>query len=1098
MALTFFTGVFRRIIFNNNSNITMKCPVFITAATLLLLMANPSGYSVDRVGTTGERIRGVEDPPEWEDPLVFAINKEAPRAWYIPFESVERLGGGLWDSELIRSLNGLWKFHFSVNPGERPVGFFQEDFDVQDWEEIPVPANWEMHGYDYPIYTNVRYPFDRNPPYIQDNYNPVGSYRRELSIPEEWEGKQVYLHFGAVSSALYVWVNGTMVGYSEDSKTPAEFNITPYLRPGKNTLAAQVIEWSDASYLEDQDFWRLGGITRDVYLMARNPRHIRDFSVRSGLDGDFRDGELELEVEVVSAAGEAAGGWSVEATLKDPQGSVVMEESMPLPQGEDAALLALAHRIPEVESWSAEIPNLYTLQLVLKDAGGQTVEAIGQKVGFRTVEISGGHLLVNGRYVYLKGVNLHEHHDVTGHVVDEATMLTDVLRMKSHNINAVRTSHYPQPERWYELCNQYGIYLVDEANIESHGMGYGAESLAKNPAWQEAHLYRTRNMYERDKNQPSVIIWSLGNEAGNGINFEATYAFLKEHDATRPVQYEQAHLEENTDIVCPMYMSIERMEQYANGQMGAPTRPLIQCEYAHAMGNSVGNLQEYWDLIETHDALQGGFIWDWVDQGLKVTTKEGEPYWAYGGDFGPPDVPSDGNFCINGVVNPDRGIKPTLLEVKKVYQYIGFEPADLESGEISVVNKYAFMNLDRFRFDWRVRSEGVTIASGNFDNLSVEPGDQVTVPLGYRIDPLQPDREYFLEIGATLKEPMGILDRGTLLAREQFMLYESGGPGEEPGQWPPVEVSRSDEAITVSGETFSVTLNTANGVITAYQFKGEDLLLEGPVPGFWRAPIDNDYGNNNHIRARVWRDAGDRRTVTGVSLDQEEPGEVTIGIDFNLTGLEGEPIATWHSGYVINGRGEVTVQNAFEMTAESLPEIPRFGMNLVMPRSYDRVAWYGRGPQENYWDRKTGAFVDVYSGTVAGQYWPYIRPQENGNKEDVRWVAVINEAGNGLMVRGAPLIAFSVHHNLIEDFESPARTDGRHEPGIRPVNRHTIDVKPRDLTSLHVDYRQMGVGGDNSWGARTHPEYRLTGRSYTYGFTLIPVEHFETPEDTAP
>ena len=503
-------------------------------------------------------------------------------------------------------------------------------------------------------------------------------------------------------------------------------------------------------------------------------------------------------------------------------------------------------------------------------------------------------------------------------------------------------------------------------------------------------------------------------------------------------------------------------------------------------------------MIESHQALQGGFIWDWVDQGLKVTSEDGESYWAYGGDFGPPDVPSDGNFCINGIVNPDRGVKPTLLEVKKVYQYIGFEPADLEAGEITLWNKYAFLNLDRFRFDWRIRSEGVTVASGTLDDLSLEPGEKKTVRLGYQIDPPQADREYFLEIGATLKKPMGILEEGALLAREQFLLYDRHAAGTEAQAMPPVAVSRNEKGMVVSGDQFSVHIDTVRGVITAYQFKGEDLLLDGPVPGFWRAPIDNDYGNNNHIRARIWRDAGERRVLTGMKLTRESSDKVTLRLDFILSGMEEEPIATWHSSYMINGLGEVAVHNDFEMTAGELPEIPRFGMNLIMPRTYDQVAWYGRGPQENYWDRKTGAFVDVYAGTVEEQYWPYIRPQENGNKEDVRWVSVTDREGRGLMIRGEPLIAFSVHHNLMEDFESPERTDGRHGAGVRPVNRHTIDVKPRDLTSLHVDYKQMGVGGDNSWGARTHPEYRLTGRSYSYGFTMVPVEHFKVPGETGP
>jgi len=1071
----------------SHSVMKFSIPLFILSS---ILLCTPRSCYSDYSGVPFEE----KDPADWENPHVNGINREAPHAWFIPFEDESKLGGGLRESGLIRSLNGLWRFRLSQNPGERPAYFFKDDFDARAWDRIPVPSNWEMEGYDYPIYTNIRYPHERTPPYIQDHYNPVGSYKREFTIPGVWKGKEIFLHFGGVSSAMYVWINEELVGYSQDSKTPAEFNVTSYVKSGVNSLAVEVYKWCDGSYLEDQDFWRMGGITRDVFLMARDPVHIRDFKVVAGLDETYRNGQFSLQVEVVKPAGSSTEGWSLEAMLTDPSGNQVWAASRELEEVDEAGNVTFRQEFASVEQWSAEIPSLYQLQIKVTDPEGELVEAIGQQVGFRSVEIREGNLLVNGQYVYLKGVNLHEHHDVTGHVVDEETMLTDILRMKSHNINAVRTSHYPQPERWYELCNLYGLYLVDEANIESHGMGYGRESLAKDSTWMESHLFRTRNMYERDKNQPSVIIWSLGNEAGNGVNFMATYEYLKAIDPTRPVQYEQAHLQENTDIICPMYMSIERMERYATGGMGEPDRPMIQCEYAHAMGNSVGNLQDYWDLIESHPVLQGGFIWDWVDQGLRVESEEGEVYWAYGGDFGPDTVPSDGNFCLNGIVNPDRGIKPTLMEVKKVYQHIGFEPVDLQSGTIEIRNKYTFQDLSLFRIEWRVQADGKTMETGTLENLVIPPGEGVRFNLGYGI-PSEAEEEYFLELYAVLIKADGILEAGTVLAGEQFQLTEGSTWKMEAEPAPPVPIAGDASSIIFSGADFLLAVDTAEGVIGQYQYQGEDLLTEGPVPAFWRAPIDNDFGNGNHIRARVWREAGLRKEVKDVSLVLERSDRVSLTLEFRLKGEEGDPIAQLTTRYLVNGRGEVKVTNAFQMTADELPEIPRFGMDLVMPVAFDRLTWFGRGPHESYWDRKTSAFVDLYSGSVAEQYWPYIRPQENGNKEDVRWVAITDQNGRGIMFRGDPLIAFSAHHNLTGDFESPERTDGRHRQGVKPVNRHTIDVKPRELTSVHVDYKQMGVGGDNSWGARTHPQYRLTEREYSYSFMMIPVTDFSVTEE---
>ena len=661
----------------------------------------------------------VENTTYWKDPAVFQVNKIEPHAYFIPFATTEQAQTeDKWQSPMVQSLNGLWKFKFSENPSERPAWFFKDDFDSRNWDEIKVPANWELEGYDYPIYVNSGYPFKKTPPTIQEHYNPVGSYKRFFSLPAEWEDDEIILHFGAVSSAFYVWLNGEFVGYSEDSKTPAEFNITKYLKPGENSVSAEVYRWSDASYLEDQDFWRLGGITRDVYLLARKKQSIKDFRIGSGLDETYTNGLFSLNVET-QGAGEA--NLTIEATLSD-QGKMVKIMSGEIVQNK-AVLVA---ELPNVKKWTAETPNLYELLIALK-SGNEIVEVFRQDIGFRTVEIRDANLLVNGKYVYLKGVNLHEHNDITGHVLDKETMLLDIKTMKEHNINAVRTSHYPQPELWYELCNKYGLYVVDEANIESHGMGYGAESLAKDEVWKEAHLYRTKNMFERDKNQPCILIWSLGNEAGNGINFEVTYSYLKEVDSTRPVQYEQAHGGNNTDIYCPMYMTIDRMEKFAKGKAD---KPLIQCEYAHAMGNSVGNLQDYWDLIESYDVLQGGFIWDWVDQGLLTTANNGEEFWAYGGDFGPDTVPSDGNFCINGLVNPDRKVKPQLLEVKKVYQNIGFRAVNLNAGIISIENKYAFTNLSEFNFSWEIAGDGELITEGLIEYISVEPGQSKELHLG--------------------------------------------------------------------------------------------------------------------------------------------------------------------------------------------------------------------------------------------------------------------------------------------------------------------------------------------------------------------------------
>ncbi len=1029
-------------------------------------------------------------PAPWETQSICQVNKMEPHAHFIPYATIDQARtGDKWQSPLLQSLNGVWKFNLAQNPSERPYWFFMDDFDTRGWKEIKVPANWELEGFDYPIYTNVKFPHKRTPPKIQEHYNPVGSYKRTFTIPENWKGNDVVLHIGAASSMVNVWVNEKYVGYSEDSKTPAEFNITQFLKKGENSLAIEIFRWCDGSYLEDQDFWRMSGITRDIYLVARAPQQVQDFRVVAGLDSTYTNGVFSLNIDVANN-GENTSAAVVEAVLND-NGTAVQNFSKNLDAGQNNVVFEAT--LPNVKQWSAEIPNLYELIITVKN-GENVVEVIRQDVGFRTSEIKNGNLLINGKYVYLKGANIHEHNEKTGHYQDKETMLLDIKLMKLHNLNAIRTSHYPEPEIWYELCNKYGLYLIDEANIESHGMGYGKESLAKDSTWMDAHLYRTKNMWERDKNQPSVIIWSLGNEAGNGVNFHATYDYLKSVDKTRPVQYEGARLDTNTDIFCPMYARMGHMEEYAKSK---PARPLIQCEYAHAMGNSVGNLQDYWTLIEKYPALQGGFIWDWVDQGLLKTDSVGETFWGYGGDFGPDTVPSDGNFCCNGLVSPDRSVKPQLLEVKKVYQYIGFKPVDLKKGTIEIKNKYAFLNLSTFDFSWEIVGDGQVVKNGTFSDVNLEPEQTLVVSFDNQFEPVA-GVEYFLNVKAKLKNNWSLLEAGTELAAEQFALpVFVAVPLANKAAFPAVNVQDSENSVTINGEGFSVAFDKKAGVMTSFKKGDAELLKSGPVPNFWRAPTDNDFGNGLHRRSRVWRTAGETRKVAGVAVAQKAKNSAEVVFKFDLVNDSNEVIAAYQSVYTILGSGDVLVDNRFKMAKADLPEIVRMGMNLEMPRKYDQFTYLGRGPQENYWDRKTGAFVGLYKQTVADQYWPYVRPQENGNKTDVRWVAVTDTDGNGLLFVGLPLLEVSAHHNVLADFESKIRSFDNQRDLTPAVNRHTNDVKPRDLTSVNIDYKQMGVGGDDSWGARTHDEYRLTAKEYKYSFRMKAIAAGEKPEELA-
>jgi beta-galactosidase len=947
-----------------------------------------------------------------------------------------------------------------------------------------------MKGYDDPpIYVNIKYPFRMDPPKIPHEANPVGSYRRTFKIPSVWRDKEIFLHFGAVSSFFYVWINEQLVGFSKDSKTPAEFNITKYIKKGSNTLSVEVYRWNDGSYLEDQDFWRMSGIQRSVFLHARPKTYIKDFFVKGNLTNNYKDGNLTGEV-LLNAVNEDKNEYIIEASLYD-NGQKVSNEQYPAPLVGKMGNILFGKKFPAVKRWSAETPNLYSLVLSLKDKNGKILESVSTKIGFRSVEIINSQLLVNGVAIYLKGTNMHEHSDVNGHVIDEAIILKDIRVMKSFNINAVRTSHYPQQELWYEMCDKYGLYLVDEADIESHGIGYKKdETLADKPEWKAAHLDRMYRMVERDKNHPSVIIWSMGNEAGDGNNFLEGYKWIKSRDNTRPVQYERAEkstntTERHTDIWCPMYASIENIESYAKDPKN--DRPLIMCEYAHAMGNSTGNLQDYWDVIEKYPKLQGAFVWDWVDQGLLKTSENGEKYWAYGGDFGEEGIPSDGNFCLNGLVWPDRTPHPGLYEVKKVYQYIGFESVDLKNGLIKISNKYDFTNLSAFNFDWEIVSDGVVIQSGKLKIPPLEPkqNTEVTLPLN-KISPA-PGTEYFLNLRASRTDEWNYVPEDHVYATAQFRLPLETKP--VPLSTDPLAILQTktiDKKFQVSGTDMKIVFDLEKGTLESYIFKGKELIKKGPEPDFWRPPTDNDYGNNMDSRLGVWKKAGERTIVTKADITQPEMNKVMITFKYNVMGLEDKKIADYSTVYTINSSSDVVIKNKFAKLSGKVPEIPRMGMQFQLPVEFSNLKWFGRGPHENYADRWSSADVGLYESTVDDQYIHYIRPQENGYKTDTRWLTLTDETGSGILVTGYPVFCFGALHNIHDDFESPGKLS-QYRPDAKSANTHTINVKPRELVNLNIDLNQMGVGGDNSWGAMTHPQYRLLEDKYEYSFRIRPI-----------
>ena len=835
--------------------------------------------------------------------------------------------------------------------------------------------------------------------------------------------------------------------------------------------------------------WSLSGIQRDVTLTARPKQHVRDFRVIADLSDDYQDGLLNISVDMASAA--LAQGYQLEAKLLDGD-KVIYQQQKTI----DQPLLSFEKIIPKVTAWTAEAPKLYQLLLTLKDDSDKVLEVISQKPGFKNIKIVNGVFLVNGKPVKLKGVNLHEHHDDKGHVLDEETMIKDIALMKQANMNAVRTSHYPFPERFYELTDQYGLYVVDEANIESHGYGYDHDkTLGNKPHWMSHHLDRTQRMWQRDKNFASIVIWSLGNEAGDGVNLGATYKWLTSVDSTKPVQYEtEGNIDEvgerHSDFHSSMYWRKWDLEKYTEEH---GDRPYLLIEYSHAMGNSNGNIADYWDVINSSDNLTGGFIWDWVDQGLLEHDEEGVPYWTYGGDYGPTDVRSSGNFCLNGIIFPDREIQPAYWEVKKVYQYVNFEAVSLVQGKVRVTNRYDFTNLKDYSLQWRLLANGQVLKEGEYQDMALAPYASKVVTLDYSLLDMAKDTEYFLTLRLINKAENLLLPAGHIYAEQQFEIFNDQNSDEfEPvlnQAGSALVVNDSEQNLSISNKLISVSFDKATGLMAGLARGETELMLSPLEPNLWRAPTDNDYGNYMPDWGKVWLEAQQHRVLKSLAVTEQTDSQVVVQANYQFNDAQSNHIADWQSEYVIVGSGDVQVKNSFTRQ-DGTPVLPRIGMNMQVLKKLDNVAWYGRGPFENYRDRKSAANIGVYQNKVSDHYVPYVRPQENGYKTDTRWFSLSDGQGEGLMVQSEKTLGFSVHHNTQQDFIPPVKIAITSEdgPGARDnkkrVNVHVNDIKPRDLISVNIDLGQMGVGGDDSWGKHTLRRYSLTENHYQYAFWL--------------
>ncbi len=1009
---------------------------------------------------------------DWENLAVTQINAEKAHATYVPFETLSWNNNTLEKSSLVQFLNGTWKFAYFKNPSLIPSDIHSTKKNNSKWDDIQVPSNWQLQGdgkYDPPVFTNIKYPFEPNPPYVPKEYNPVGVYKKSFIVPADWDEQQVFIHFGGVQSAMYLWVNGRKVGYHEDGMLPAEFNITNYIKKGNNELTVQVFNWSDGSYLEDQDFWRLSGIYRDVYIFTTPNVRMRDFSVLPELDEDYKDAELHVAVAIENVREKKNEPYFVRVTLRDAMDNPIMtlkSENFTVQKSMERTI-SLKGNVTNPLKWTAETPNLYKVGIELVAANGKAVQAFVVHTGFRKIEIKDGLFLVNGQAIKIKGVNRHEFDMHNGRTITSESMIEDILLMKRHNINAVRTSHYPNHPEWYNLCDEYGLYVVDEANVESHGLWANGYYVGEKSEWKQAIVERNVNMVLRDKNHPSIVYWSMGNESGWGANFDAAYEEMKKTDPQkRPVHYESqnptyAKVLSRYDIISQMYLSLKDIVRLFNED---ETRPFIICEYAHSMGNSLGNFNKYWDLYYKYPRLQGGFTWDWVDQGLRSKDKNGNEYWNIINY-------SDGANVNDGLVTPDRRVQPELNELKKIHQNFTVNEIDAITGLISVENRNYFVSSGHVMLNWELIEDGVVVHKGSIDDLQILPQSQKLIQLSYPKNLIKKGKEYFLNVYFVLKQATPWADKGYEVAKEQIRLNlptHIHTIGDVLSQTGNLTVSDNKTDLTIKGPDFSVSFNKKQGSLVSYIKKKRAMFTDPLLPNFWRVPTDNDEGGGNNSFASRWREAGlDRYTIENnkFTVINQQPNEVKISVVNKLIFKTGSILQT--TEYTVMSDGSIRVDNNFQVD-EQLPPLARVGMTTSLPKDFNNLEWYGRGSFESYEDRKDAAFVGLWKGKVEDQYFDYVMPQENGNKTDTRWVKVMAE-NSSICFRGIPSINFN-----IQNYADTA------------LNNSKISHKLQrgDKTYVHIDHKQMGLGGDDSWSPRVHQEYVLNGSEYSLSFYI--------------
>lgn len=1025
---------------------------------------------------TQEPLPPIEEQIYHFDHQKFEENKLPPRATFFSFESNEI--SDEQDSRRYLKLNGNWKFNWVKDPKKRPTTFQNVNYDDSEWTTIPVPSNWEVEGFGHPIYLDERYPFTTEWPNAPTDYNPVGTYRKEINLTKEFLSEDIILHFAGAKSAMYVYVNGHYVGYSQGSKTPAEFNITDKLHTGNNLIALQMFRWSDASYLESQDMLRMSGIERDVYLYTQPKVFVSDYYVSSNLDPKYKNGFFNGIVSITNNSAESA---TRSLLIEVMDNTTIIHRSLDnISIPADSSLnISSETIINNVKQWSAEIPALYDLKIILKDENNtQNDQYIQRHIGFKRVEIKNSQVLINGKPIYIKGVDRHETDPFTGHVVSKASMRKDIELMKQNNINAVRSAHYPNDPYWLDLCDIYGLYVVDEANIESHPLAIDENTqLGNEMSWLAAHMSRTQRMYFRDRNHPSIYAWSLGNEAGKGELFKTTYNWLKSNDNNRIVQYEPAGKEDYTDIYCPMY---PKPEYLINHGKSNSDKPSIMIEYAHAMGNSVGNLQDYWDIIETYPNLQGGFIWDWVDQSLEYTDKNGKPYLAYGHDYHP-DLPTDGNFLNNGLVDPYRNPHPHLFEVKKVYEPVQFNY--LGNGFIEIENKNFFKDLSDKTLQLKLLVEGKEhVLTTNID-VHVDARSKAKIHFEEIPDLFIPESEFILEVSLIQKESNKIIPKGHEVAWDQFSLNK-GIRIQSSSNENDLVIENNEKIIEIKNDKVELVINNRSGEIRSWIFNGIKITDQPIKPNFWRPPTDNDLGNGMDKWAKIWQDATYNYSAVLAEIPNKERNGVTYKVEYELPNIKAHVEVVFTMG----SSGIMTIEYSFNPFQNEIPNIPRLGMYMILPSKFTNVSWYGKGPEESYWDRKTGMKTGVFTGKIKEDYHVYSRPQETGNKTDVRWIEVSSDSLSLIASSKNKLLNSSVWPFNMSELDFSSDEGGESASGLVPVTKkHGADIKLGETMQWNIDLLQMGVGGDTSWGRLVHPEYTIpANRSYNYSFTIEP------------